>query len=125
MAEPTIIRGTAYEDGGCSIMARITGPDGENIVQADISTITCAVFTRAGAAAGTPAIVVATSVFDTLQTDSRWTVDNTGYNFRHDVAASILATGDEAYRFEYLFTPSSGEVFWVVAVVGASPVRSS
>jgi hypothetical protein len=125
MAAPFLITGVAYEDGGCSIMGRITGLDGENIVQADISTITCAVFDRSGTAAGTPAIVVADSVFDTLQTDSRWTINDVGYNFRHDVAASILATGGEEYTFEYKFTPASGEVFQVMSRVRTIGIRTS
>ena len=125
MAIPMTIRGSAYEDGGCSIMARVTGLDGTNITQASISTITCAVFDSAGTAAGTPSIVVANSVFDTLQTDSRWSRDDTGYNFRHDVAATVMATGDDTYRFEYLFTPATGEVFFVVANVHAISISTS
>lgn len=125
MTEPLTITGSVWKDGGASIMARVTGTDGANIVQADITSITCAVFDKTGASVSTPSVVVATSVFDTLQTDSRWTVDSTGYNFRFDAAASVMVTADERYRWEFLFTPASGEVFWVVAVINVQGVLTS
>jgi len=125
MAAPLLITGSAYEDSGVTIMARITGLDGAVITQGSISTITCAVFDPTGASVATPTVVVADSVFDALQTDARWTVDSTGYNFRYDVAASVMATGDKTYRFEFKFTPSSGEVFFVVAQIHAYDVLTS
>ena len=125
MAEPLEITGAAYEDGGTSIMARITGLDGANIVQADVSTITCTVFDAAGSSVSTPTVTVSTSVFDTLQTDSRWSADSTGYNFRFDGAASVMTAPGERYRFEFKFTPASGAVYWVVATVTARPILTS
>jgi len=125
MATPVVIRGSAYEDGGASIMARITGTDGANITQADVSTITCTVYDSSGTSVATPTVTVATSVFDTLQTDSRWSVDTTGYNFRFDVAATVMSSGNETYRYEFKFTPASGEVYWVVAEIYCYPVSTS
>ncbi len=58
--------------------------------------------------------MVATAVFDTLQTDARWTEDSTGYNFRDDLAATKLPSGSTAYRVEYLFSPTVGEDWYVV-----------
>jgi len=124
MATPVLIKGSAYEDGGCSIMARINGTDGTAITQSAVNTITCTVYDSTLTSVATPSVVVGDSVFNTLQTDSRWTVDSTGYNFRYDVAATVM-TAPGTYRFEFKFTPTSGEVYWVVAEVYAQPVATS
>jgi hypothetical protein len=98
-------------------MARIAGADGAAITQASLTSITYGVFNKADdsaiVAAGT-ALTIADVVFDTLQTDDRWTVDSTGYNFRHDATAATFVTGDVVHRFEYKFTPTSGEAWHVV-----------
>lgn len=129
MPQPKPIKGTCWEDGGCSLMARVVGPTSAAITQAAVSSITCAVFDLDGdspsSAVATPSIVVASTVFDTLQTDGRWSVDSTGYNFRYDAAASIFATGGHRYRFEFRFTPASGQVYWVVFEVTAESLLTS
>ena len=124
MALPIITKASVFEDGGASLMARVVGNAGANIVQADITSISRAVYIDSTLQA-TTAPVVATVVFDTLQTDARWAVDSTGYNFRQDVAASVFADGDTIYRVEYKFTPASGEVFWVVFDCLTVNVRTS
>jgi len=124
MATLVLTRGATWEDSGCSVMARVTGQDGEAITQASITAITCTVF-QAGTSVGTPAVVVADSVFDTLQTDSRWTIDDTGYNFRHDVPAVSFATGDKIYRLEYKFDPAAGENFHIVFEIHARGLLTS
>lgn len=120
----TIIEGVVFEDSGASLMARIKGGDGANITQASISSIAYSVFslsTTNGVTTGTETttgtLTVSDVVFDTLQTDARWGKDSTGYNFRWDVPASVLANGDTTYRIEIKFTPTSGEAFHVVAEV--------
>lgn len=126
MTAASIKRAQVFEDGGAAMMARIAGNDGEYITQASISAIVCTIKNaRTQAAISTPAVVVATSVFDTLQTDSRWTEDSTGYNFLHTVPATSFASGDTIYRVEYKFTPASGEVFWVVFEASALGVLTS
>lgn len=115
MAAAAIKRGRVFEDGGACFMARVAGNDGEYITQVSISSIDCTIKNaRTQAAVSTPSVVVADSVFDTLQTDSRWSEDSTGYNFRHTVPAATFTTADTIYRVEYRFTPAVGEVFWVV-----------
>lgn len=125
MASPVIVTGTVWEDGGASMMARVVGNAGANIVQADIQSIARNVFIGTTLDAGPTALTVATVVFDTLQTDARWSIDSTGYNFRDDVAAAIFATGDTRYRLEYAFTPASGEVFQVVFEAKAKAIHTS
>ncbi len=120
--------GTVFEDGSGSLMARVKGVDGDNIVRADITSITCAVFDAGGTSVATPTVVVATSVFDTLQTDARWSpdIDTTGYNFRHDMPATTFTAGGR-YTVEYKFTPASGAdyVFWVKFRLAAQAVLTS
>lgn len=108
------------------MMRRVVGNDGANIVQADITSIARNVFIGTTLDGSNPtAIVVADSVFDTLQTDARWSQDSTGYNFRDDVGAAVFATGDTRYRLEYAFTPASGEVFQVVFEAHAKAIHAS
>lgn len=99
-------------------MARITGGDGSAIGQADVASIARKVFDVRSAtpetAVNSAAPVVVDSIFDTLQTDSRWSVDETGFNFADTVPASVFATGDRTYRVEYVFTPTSGQPWAVV-----------
>lgn len=115
-----------WEDGGASFMARIVGNDAVAITQAAITAITCAVVNAVTlASVATPTIAVASTVFDSYQTDARWTVDTTGYNFRHDMPASSFATGDTTYEIDYLFDPVSGENFPVVFRVHARSIAIS
>ena len=107
---------TVWEDSGFHLMARIVGDDAAVITQSDISSIAYSVHDKSdGSETATGSLTVANVVYDTLQTDSRWTVDATGYNFRWAVPASIPATGGKTYQLEIAFTPASGEVFHVVA----------
>jgi len=115
MADAKVHSSTAFEDSGHSIMARVIGNDAASIVQSDITSIAYKVRDLAcGEQTVSAAMTVATVVFDTLQTDARWTVDLIGYNFRYDVPASELPNGSRTYRFEIVFTPSSGQVFTIV-----------
>ena len=102
-----------FEDSGIHLMARITGQDAANITQADISSIAYAVYDlnvpKTAIASG--ALVVATVVYNTLQTDSRWRTDSTGYNFRWAAPAALFATGDTQYGAVVRLTPAAGDVF--------------
>ena len=89
--------------------------DGDEMVQADVDTIEYAIYnddTREVVLALT-SLTVANVVFDTLQTDERWTVDADGYNFRHDVSHSLLTDPDVTYRIEYKITLDGGSEFYL------------
>lgn len=123
----TPIEGIVWEDGGAFFMARVTGRDAANITQAVVSSISYKVYDLkelppTEKASGT--LTVSSVIFDSLQTDSRWT-DSTGYNFRHEMPAASFPNGDRNYQVEYLFTPTSGEVFWVIFKVNAKEVHTS
>lgn len=104
---------TAYEDTGPALMARVYGNAGTAITQASLSTIVLHVYNKADI--GTPiassvSVTIASTVFDTLQTDARWTEDSTGYNFRYDCPVTYLPSPGR-YIYEFVFTPSSGAAF--------------
>ena len=126
----SVIISNVIEDSAAQVLARVLA-DGVAVVQADISAISYSVFDHS--ALGDPvvgghdgvALTVADVVFDTLQTDARWTKDATGYNFRHAIAGTAFPTGGHRYRIEYTFTPISGNA-WIVAVdVDATAVMGS
>lgn len=126
MATATIHSFTVFEGSGATLMARVQGNDGQNIKQADLTAITCKVFDKTDATnVATPSITVSAVIFDTLQTDDRWTVDVTGYNFRHEQLASVFSGGGRIYRIEYKFDPGSGEDFFVIFEGTTIPVFTS
>lgn len=118
-----------WEDGGATCLARVRGADGNYITQASLIGITYKAFDLSSStpdtATSTGTVSIASSVFDTLQTDSMWTTDDTGYNYRHTIPASVLATGDHVYRVEYKFDSVSGEDFFLVFELLAQAIRSS
>lgn len=129
MPTPQRFKGNVFEDGGASFMARVAIQDGTNGQQADFTGITYAVFDLDSATPATAvssgSLTVANVVFDTLQTDSRWTKDSTGYNFRHDATPAMFPTGGHRYRMEYLFNPAAGEDFFVAFEVDTIAMLTS
>lgn len=114
---------SGFEDTAHTFMARIRGNAYSLITQATTSTITCAIYDRAsatpGTAVATPTVTVSSAIFDTLQTDGRWTVDTSsapgsdgsaGYNFLFQVAGSAFSGPSRVYDVEFRITPTSGEV---------------
>jgi hypothetical protein len=120
MPEQKAVQATVLQNGGAQILARMLGGAGTLITQATIDTITCAVVDLGDTSTilSTPDVVVADTVFDTIQgadsTDARWTKDETGYNFLHELPAGSFVIGNRSYAAHYKFTPASGEVFWLV-----------
>ena len=118
---------SAYEDGGVSLMARHRGNDGAYITRTSLNSISVKVFDKSDPSTTlqSTTLNVSTVVFDTLQTDTRWTKDSTGYNFRHDVPGSWLESGNKTYRIEYKFDPVAGEDFFLVFEVRTANILGS
>ena len=117
---------TIYEDTAITCMARIMGDDAVRIEQADVTSITLKTFLNYGTTAtSTTSLVVADVVFDTLQTDARWTKDSTGYNFRYQIPSSVFDTGDSTYRCEFKFDMASSPDLFVIFSVDTVEVLSS
>jgi hypothetical protein len=110
-----------WEDSGYTVLARILGHDGAAITQSDVSgTIAWTIAERSAPATevtnGT--VVVADTVFDTLQTaDSRWSRDTTGFNFAAAMGVDTVPTGNKTYHLRYTFTPSGGGAVYRFPVV--------
>jgi hypothetical protein len=125
MAEAMDIFGAAFKNGSATLMARIVGPNAVNITQADIATIRYSVYMLDDQDPDGRIPVLGHSqitlpvyqvVFNSLQTDATWTVDATGYNFRHvlDVSTNpAFAVAGRRYLIEYALTPLTGQVILV------------
>lgn len=97
------------ENTGITILARVLGWDGSAIVQADVASGLYWVFDLAALPDPIPAgtaLTVADVVFDTLQTDAKWTLDDTGYNFALHVPGTSFDGGGKTFRVEIELTPS-------------------
>jgi hypothetical protein len=115
------IYGTAFKNGSAVFLARIVDSAGVVVQQSGVSAISYSVFELdpcrpdvLAVVAGHDGVSLAVSdvVFNSLQTGGLWTVDEVGYNFRHEMDIS----GDEAfpkagtsYQVRYEISPVSGQ----------------
>ena len=125
MPDAADVHGTAFKNGSVTCLARVLGNDASAIEQADISSGVYSVYLLddndadsrtavTGHVAGE--LTIASVIFDTLQTDDLWSVDSTGYNFKHviDVSSNqAFATAGRRFLIEYTLTPASGQVIKV------------
>jgi hypothetical protein len=126
-----INRAQGFEGSPLTLMDRIYGHAGTAITQASLSAISYQAWeysseddaesdTNSTAVGTSASLVVADTVFDTLQTDARWSRDSVGYNFRFTLPVARLPTGGSFVRVEVLFDPASGEDFpsvWIIEVL--------
>ena len=132
--KPVIGIGRYFEGQSPNLMARVTGSDAVAITQAAIASIAYAVYDLAdtSAAVDSGTLTVADVVFDSLQTDARWTEDSTGYNFRWQLDGSQIDNFDVAsgaeqkkrYRAEAVLTDTAGDKIVLVWQLGVTNVYS-
>lgn len=115
------IHGTAFKNGSAVLMARIVDSEGENVQQSGISSIQYSVFEldpcrpdNLSVVAGHDgaSLTVGDVIFDSLQTGGLWTVDQVGYNFRHEIDVSQSEAFPKAgvqYQVRYELTPTTGQ----------------
>lgn len=133
MANPSPVQVSTLRNLSPVLFARVVDSAGNNITQAAIAAIAYSVYLLdkdwpqdrdnrtavTGHSAGS--VTVADAVLDTLETsDSRWDVDVTGYNFRHQIDVSsnaCFAVAGRHYLVEYVITPMSGQAIVVQFVV--------
>lgn len=120
MASTDILKFKHWPNSPVVLMERIQLIDGTDVQQADITTITRYVHnltTEEDDDTGVE-LVIADVLFDDLQTDSKWTEDNDGYNFADTVLASLLVAENTCYQVVYVFDPVNGEDYrWVAAEI--------
>jgi hypothetical protein len=99
------------EDSTFAVMLRLQ-VDGVNATQSVLSAITWKAWDEqnTGTVHASGTLTVSSVVFDTLQTDGRWTADSTGYNFRHDITQATF-TDPGRYVIEYTVTMTGGNSF--------------
>lgn len=125
MSEASAIHGTVFKNGSATLLARIVDADETPITQAGIASAKYTVYLldemdpdAATAVTGHTDVElsVAATIFNTLQTDAIWDVDETGYNFKYTLDVSsdqAFATAGRIYRVVYELTPASGQVILV------------
>ena len=103
----------------------MVGQGGADVVQADLSAVRYTVFLlddqdpdgrTAVANHSNVALSVAQLIFDSLQLDPLWTIDEIGYNFRHVLDVSphqAFSVAGRNYLVEYQLTPMAGQVILV------------
>jgi len=109
------------EDSQPQFMARILNSSGEAAEQSHFGAgggIAYKIYDEAAVGDGVVkegTLTVADVVFDTLQTDDRWTKDDQGYNFRWQAPADAFPNGNKQYRVEIAFTETGGSpIFYVL-----------
>lgn len=104
------------EGSGFKLLGRIRGGSGSLVTQSSLTGIACSIIDvrDTSTVVATPAVVVSSSIHDSLQTDANlWKVDSTGYNFEYDIGGSDLPDGARSYRIEFTFDPAAGSYFKV------------
>jgi len=125
MANASDIHGVVFKNGSATLLARVVGSDGNPINQGHIASAAYTVYLldESDPDAGTPvaghtdvAVAVASLIYDSLQNDDLWDVDELGYNFKHvlDVSSNqAFAAAGRSYRVVFQLTPTSGQVILV------------
>ena len=125
MADASDIHGVVFKNGSATLLARVVGADATPVTRADVASAAYTVYLldendpdAATAVSGhtNVAVDVASLVYDSLQLDDLWDVDDTGYNFRHllDVSAQqAFATAGRSYRVVFELVPAAGQVILV------------
>jgi hypothetical protein len=107
------VTGDTIEGTTTIVRARVVlGETDVAIVQADLSAISYTVYDGTEQVQGETALVVADTIYDTLQT---WTVDTTGYNFRAVLPSTTFTDGGgKRYKIAVKLTFSDDAVgfFW-------------
>ena len=121
MPNPKAIRCTVFKQGTLTALARVYGWDTELVTPAAIASVTYTISKldstdpdAAEAVTGHTAVALDPSavLFAALQTDDRWTLDASGFQFCHTIDASLhvpFAVAGATYRLEYVLTPTSGQ----------------
>jgi hypothetical protein len=121
MPQANDIFGTAFRHGSAVLLARIVDSDGIVVQPSGVDEIEYSVFEldpcrpdvlTVVAGHDGVALDVGDVIFNSLQTGGLWTVDEVGYNFRHDVdvsAAEAFPKAGALYQVRYEIVPTSGQ----------------
>lgn len=120
-----------FEGENAVILARLVAADGSSLTGSSFQdSVALKVWdatadTPPGTAIWSTTLAKGDVVFNTLQTDGYWTIDGTGYNFRHTVpASSAFPKGGRTYRCEYTLTGIDNALIRVVADIRTKAILS-
>ncbi len=113
MPEVEVYRASVWAGYEARFLARIVDINGAHITQAQVSSITYTVHEAEGdeALVTSGSLIVASVVYDTLQTGGMWTADLDGYNFFAALPAACFPVAGTRYRVKIVLTPTSGNPF--------------
>ncbi len=123
MPEPWTIEDKVYRDHSKELLGRVAGANAQPIAQADVSAIEYTIYAldsaneddRTAVEGHTgEAVTIADVIYDTLQTDAKWSKDATGFNFAHEIdisSAPAFAAAGVTYLVVYTFTPATGQPY--------------
>lgn len=114
-------RGVVFHGVTVLLMGRLARADGQLLLASETATLTYSIVARdpccpseddAVSGHGGVALVPGNVLYEVLQTDTAWDVDETGYNFRHEIDISANAAFPEAgrsYAVRYELIPLTGQ----------------
>jgi hypothetical protein len=117
--------GTVQKNGTATFLARVVDATDTPIQPASIAAVRCDVYLLDDQDPDSRlpvdghdgvTLVVSQVVLDRLRTDSLWTADTLGYNFRHELdvrAQQAFPVAGRHYLVEYTLTPVLGQVIKV------------
>ena len=121
MASAADIQGVVFKQGSAILLARVVKSDGSLVQQADLESASYTAYLLdaqdvdvATAVEGHEDVELEVSglIYDELQTGDLWDVDETGYNFQHELDVSenqVFATAGRNYRIVFTLVPSVGQ----------------
>ena len=121
MAVAKDIQGTVFKDATATFMARVESSAGVNLDQVAVATIQYTISEISLVDPGVQRAIIGHEnvlldkmavIYDVLQNDSTWTVDATGYNFRHEIDVSqheAFSQAGEVYQVRYEIVPVVGQ----------------
>lgn len=111
---------TVYENQDVTTAARVVDQYGEVLVATDLSSdlVDLRVYDMS---TGQPTLVASVNdisgTISSLTVDGLWTIDATGYNFKHVFDSGSYLKGGKTYNLEYtLHTDSLGPIYVVTTV---------
>lgn len=130
MGTATRPTGQVLKQSSAAFMARIDDHDGSYLTRADVASIAYTIYEwqaskpddRSTTVTGHSAVALTVSsvVYDTLQDDTAWSKDNTGYNFRFvpsNVTNKPFSTASKDYLVRVELTMADGSMIpleWLV-----------
>lgn len=106
------LTGLVFEGHSAVIMAIVPDLDGDPITQAQVASITYKIKDLETETAVTDhddePLTITDVIFDDLQTPAAWTLDDTGFNFRHVIDGTGFPTGQQSYLYTCTITLGNG-----------------